>query len=442
MQRHAIRSTVFPFFRTLLTVVACVWFTWAAYLGQTQDGAVSDAPNSTTGALETASGQGPSRSKEAAGNDSLTTTPATTPLLPLDAFRPEPRLRVPQHLLARAGFPVVDAHTHFGRRLRGSREQLDAFVTLMDRHQIAVCVSLDGLLPDGFAEQRAYLWKEHRDRFVIFVNIDWQGRAASDDWADWACHQSDFVHHVVRQLEEAAREGASGLKIFKQFGLAYRNPDGSLIQIDDHRWDPIWEACGRLNLPVIMHTADPSAFFQPINAENERLEELHRHPDWSFYGDQFPSRESLHEARNRVIARHPRTKFIAAHLGNDGEDLQQVAKWLKDYPNLSVEFASRISELGRQPYSARKFLMDHADRVLFGTDGPWPEERLRLYWRFLETFDEHFPYSEKPFPPQGFWNIYGVGLPPDVLQKIYHGNAARLIPGVQERLEKFQPDRG
>ena len=147
-------------------------------------------------------------------------------------------------------------------------------------------------------------------------------------------------------------------------------------------------------------------------------------------------------ARNRVIARHPGTIFIGAHMANSPEDLATVAQWLDRYPNLYVEPASRIGELGRQPYTARKFCIKYADRILFGTDGPWPEKRLTYYWRFLETLDEYFPYSEKPFPPQGFWRIYGIGLPDAVLRKIYHENAIRLIPGLKQRVERFsQRDR-
>jgi predicted TIM-barrel fold metal-dependent hydrolase len=231
-------------------------------------------------------------------------------------------------------------------------------------------------------------------------------------------------------LEAAHANGACGLKIFKRLGLSYKNPNGSLIAIDDPRWDPIWAACGELKIPVIIHTADPAAFFLPIDRFNERWEELSRHPDWSFYGPQFPPRIELLAARNRVIARHPKTTFIGAHMANNPEDLIIVSEWLDAYPNLYVEFASRISELGRQPYTSREFFLKHADRVLFGTDGPWPEERIRLYWRFLETFDENFPYSEKPFPPQGLWSIHGIGLPDDVLKKVYHENARRIIPGL------------
>jgi len=358
--------------------------------------------------------------------------------LALDQFRPRSMLQVEEHHLARAKFPVVDVHTHPRYRFRHSPELLDDFVELMDEHNIAVCVSLDGRLGAEFEEHKDYLWTKHRDRFVIYANIDWRGGGDPGDPATWDCHRPDFGRRMARALEDAKRRGASGLKIFKQFGLGYKNPDGSLIEIDDRRWDPIWKACGDLGLPVIIHTADPAAFFLPIDETNERWEELHRHPEWSFYGEEYPSREALLAARNRVIARHPKTTFIGAHLANNPEDLATVGKWLDEYPNLVVEFASRIAELGRQPYTSRKFFLKYADRIMFGTDGPRPAARLYPHWRFLETFDEYFRYAENPFPPQGLWNIYGIGLPDDVLRKVYHENAARIIPGVKERLEKYR----
>jgi len=254
-------------------------------------------------------------------------------------------------------------------------------------------------------------------------------------------HRPGFARRVASQLAEAKENGASGLKLFKSLGLGYQNPDGSLIKIDDPRWDPIWNACGELGLPVLIHTADPAAFFLPIDETNQRWEELPRHPEWSFHGPKFPSRELLLRARNRIIGKHPKTKFIGAHIANNSEDLKQVSSWLERYPNLYVEPASRIGELGRQPYSARKFIIRYSDRFLFGTDGPWPETRVKLYWRFLETFDENFPYSEKPFPPQGLWNIHGVGLPDSVLEQIYYQNASKIIPGVAERVERFRAAR-
>ena len=356
-------------------------------------------------------------------------------------FRPESKLRVSENPPQRAKFAVVDVHTHFHGRLRGNEQALDDFVDLMDRNGIAVCTSLDGKLGDQLDQHRRYLWAKYPDRFVIFANIDWLGDGQKRDPATWQCHRPGFAERTVAQLREAKQQGLiSGLKLFKRFGLTYRNPDGSLIKIDDPRWDPIWTACGELQIPVIIHTADPAAFFDPVDAKNERWEELSRHPDWSFYGDKFPSREELLSARNRMIAKHPKTQFIGAHIANNSEDLATVSKWLDTYPNLWVEPASRIGELGRQPFTSRDFLIKYADRILFGTDGPWPETRVKLYWRFFETRDESFPYSEKVPPPQGLWQIYGVDLPDDVLQKLYFQNAAKLIPCVAEKVQRFQAD--
>lgn len=355
--------------------------------------------------------------------------------LPLAEFRPKPAIKVKQTDLKAAKHPVVDCHSHFKIRFKHDPAALDGFVEMMDRNNMAVAVSLDGGLGEKLDEHIAYLWTKYRQRFVIFANIDWQGNGRADQPETWDCHRDDFAHRVVKQLEEAKGKGVSGLKIFKSLGLELRNPDGSLVAIDDQRWYPIWEACGRLGLPVIMHTADPSAFFAPITRENERYEELSRRPEWHFPADKFPSRDQLLAQRNHIIADHPRTTFIAAHMANDAEDLEQTAQWLDRYPNMVVELASRISELGRQPYTARDFLINYQERVLFGTDGPWPELRYSRYWRFLETRDEYFPYSEKDFPPQGFWQIYGVDLPDEVLKKIYQTNAARIIPGVAERLK-------
>jgi predicted TIM-barrel fold metal-dependent hydrolase len=247
---------------------------------------------------------------------------------------------------------------------------------------------------------------------------------------------------MARELAKTKDEGASGLKVFKDLGLVYRNPDGSLLRVDDPRWDPIWEACGKLDLPVLIHTADPRAFFEKVDETNERWEELKRHLDWSFHGPGFPSYEELVQQFLAIVARHPQTIFIGAHVASSAEDLASVGQWLDRYPNLNVDIAARIAELGRQPYTARKFFLKYADRVLFGTDGPRVAQRLHYHWRFFETFDEYFPYAENAFPPQGFWNIYGVGLPDDALRKVYYQNAARLIPGVRQRYEAYRAAEG
>ncbi len=355
--------------------------------------------------------------------------------LALDQFRPQSMLKVPAHQPPRAKFPVVDVHMHPCAR-KYTSEMLDDYVRLMDEQNIALSISLDGQLGEAFDEHLQFLSK-HEDRFLVFANLDFQGSGSADKPDTWDCNRPDFARRMAVELEKVKQKGACGLKFFKQFGLEYRNLDGSRIKIDDERWNPIWEACGRLGLVVILHTADPAAFFQPIDATNERWEELHRHPEWSFHGPQWPSKQELLAARNRVIDRHRQTTFICAHMGNDAEDLAEVGQWLDEYPNMMVELAARIAELGRQPYTARDFFLKYSDRILFGTDGPRVRERLLRHWRFLETRDEYFPYAENPFPPQGFWNIYGLGLPDDVLKKVYHENAVRVIPGVREKLARL-----
>jgi predicted TIM-barrel fold metal-dependent hydrolase len=359
----------------------------------------------------------------------------------LENFRPKSLLKVQEHQLNSAKFPVVDVHTHFRHKFHGSADELAAWVRLMDRNQIAVCVSLDGQWGELLDEHARQLWTRYRDRFAIFANIDWQGDGKADEPASWDCQRPDFARRVARELASAKERGVSGVKIFKGFGLEYQNADGTFLKIDDPRWDEIWRACGELGLPVLIHVADPAAFFLPIDETNERWEELHRHPEWSFYGAKFPQREALLAAFLEVVKRHSKTTVIGAHVASNAEDLAAVGQWLDEHPNLYVEIASRIAELGRQPATARRFFLKYQDRILFGTDGPWPEERVRLYWRFLETEDEYFPYAERPFPPQGFWNIYGVHLPDDVLRKVYYDNARRLIPGIQQKVELHQAAR-
>jgi predicted TIM-barrel fold metal-dependent hydrolase len=354
-----------------------------------------------------------------------------------------PSLIVPQSDIKSASSSVIDVHTHFFVKGKHDPELLDRYVQMMDRNRIAVSVSLDGQLGSQLDAHIAYLWTKYPNRFAIFANIDFRGKGSEDKPASWACNQPSFVFDTVETLRAEFKKGRiCGLKFFKDFGLRWRNGDGSLIQIDDPRWDPIWDTCGELGIPVLMHTADPSAFFRTADETNERIVELRSRPEWAFVGPEFPSRESLHQARNRVIARHPKTLFIAAHFGNDAENLTELAKWLDEFPNLMIEFSSRINELGRQPYSAKNFFEKYQDRILLGTDGPFPEERLRIYWRFLETFDEYFHYSEKSPPPQGDWRIYGIGLHGDILRKIYSENACRVIPGLASKLRAFDASQG
>jgi len=250
---------------------------------------------------------------------------------------------------------------------------------------------------------------------------------------------SDYPKLQAQAIEQAHNNGARGLKILKTLGLYLRDriTTGKLIKVDDPRFDPMWDACGQLNMPVAIHVSDPIAFFKPTDRFNERYEELSNHPDWSFHGSDFPSNAELLEARNRVIARHPKTQFIALHVGNFAENLANVSESLDRFPNMHVDIAARIGELGRQPRTSRAFFEKYQDRILFGTDATpngdeFPQQvfndRLyEIYYRFLETDDEYFDYAPAKTPPQGRWQIYGINLPESILRKVYNGNAAREL---------------
>ena len=221
--------------------------------------------------------------------------------------------------------------------------------------------------------------------------------------------------------------GAQGLKIWKDFGLHVRDQNGSLVRVDDHRLDPLWNAVDELGLPVMIHVADPVAFFDPMDATNERWDELKAHPEWRFLAPQFPPFISIMEDFARLVTRFPNLKFIAAHVGCYAENLEWVSSLMQRCPNLTVDISARISELGRQPYSAKRFIERFSDRVLFGIDCGPDLDAYHTYYRFLETDDEYFNYSNAVFPEQGRWQIYGLELEKSVLENIYFNNAAKLF---------------
>jgi predicted TIM-barrel fold metal-dependent hydrolase len=229
------------------------------------------------------------------------------------------------------------------------------------------------------------------------------------------------------------------VKVLKTLGLYLRDggPQGTLVRVDDARFDPMWEACGRLGMPVAIHVGDPEAFFLPIDRFNERYEELSAHPDWSFHGRDFPAFTEILEARDRVYARHPKTTFVGLHVGHWAENLEAVGATLDKFPNVHVEIGARIGELGRQPRTSARFFDKYQDRILFGTDAiplgtetpqqVFGEDLYRIYYRFLETEDEYFDYAPSRVPPQGRWRIYGLGLPEGILRKVYYENAQRVL---------------
>ena len=329
-------------------------------------------------------------------------------------FRPQSELVVPSRPIEKPMFPVIDVHCHFG---------LDAdpvaMIEAMNERGVRAVVNLSGGSGDHLDRMLKKFNQFSPDRFLIFCNVDFS-----------KIDEPGFGPRMARFLEQAHKKGARGLKVFKNLGLTVQDSSGRRVAIDDLRIDPLWAKAGELHMPVLIHTADPVAFFQPVDRFNERWMQLKRHPDWSFYGPDFPSRDQLLKERNRVIERHPGTVFIGAHVGNSAEDLEVVSSLLKDHGNFFVDISGRVGELGRQPYSAREFLIEHQDRVLFGTDrypGRFDQPRYRIYYRFLETQDEYFDYYKHPFPTAGGWKIYGVYLPDEVLRKVYHQNAERIF---------------
>jgi predicted TIM-barrel fold metal-dependent hydrolase len=343
-------------------------------------------------------------------------------------FRPRSSLRVPVHEVRRPKFPVVDAHNHLGSAFGGewaTRAPAELIATL-DESGVEMLVDLDGGRGEALSAEIERWQVAYPARVAVFAGLDYEG---------WATDPA-FGETEATRLRDSAARGARGLKVWKLLGLRARDPDGHLVAVDDPRLDPVWVAAGELGLPVLIHIADPIAFFQPLDAANERWEELHAHPDWHFWPPRpahdpgapgFPSFDELLAAFERLVARHPGTTFVGAHVGCAAEDLGLVGRLLDEYPNLSVDIAARLGELGRQPYSARAFFLRHADRILFGVDVGPDADVYAVHYRYLETFDESFDYGTEPVPGQGRWQIHGIGLPDDVLRRIYRDNARRIL---------------
>jgi len=308
-------------------------------------------------------------------------------------------------------YPVIDIHNHL-RNL----DRMEEYLQVMDEAGVWKVVSLDGHSADDFYLEHLNVSHSYsKERLLVFFSPDFS-----------KIDEPNFGREEAEKLERAVESGCRGLKIFKSLGLTLKDQSGSVVPVDDPRVDPIWAKCGELGIPVIIHISDPKAFFTPVDRYNERYDELGAHPHWSFYGDEYPEKEEILSQRNRVIERHPDTIFIATHMANLPEELGRVSMWLEKYPNMYVDINARISELGRQPYTARKFMIKYQDRILFGTDTPPNINAYRVYYRFLETDDEYID-STPSHHRQGRWMIYGVFLPDEVLEKIYNGNATKIL---------------
>ena len=341
--------------------------------------------------------------------------------LRLAEFRPVSKLVCEKTTITTPHCKVIDAHNHLGPDFGGgwSEKSPRQLIDRLDEAHVETYVDLDGGWGEEILHQRLRKFKEVApERFIFF---------GGPGWKNWPGDGDRFGELSAKRFRAQIARGAQGLKIWKDFGLHVRDEKGVLVRVCDQRLDPLWNAACELKVPVIIHVADPIAFFDPLDATNERWDELHAHPDWQFPSPPFPSFMSIMEDFATLVARFPNLKFVAAHVGCYAENLGWVAALMERCPNLYVDISARISELGRQPYSAKRFIEKYSDRILFGIDCGPLLTAYHTYYRFLETDDEYFSYGEGEIPQQGRWQIYGLNLPAQVLENIYYNNAAKLF---------------
>lgn len=340
--------------------------------------------------------------------------PTATPTVTVDEYEPRSTLVVPQHPLTRAKYPFIDVHTHYDAVM--PREKLDQLVTELDRIHLQVAANLSGSTGSKLAAGVKNMKGAYPTRFVIFANLSYEG---IDD--------ANYGEKAAARLEQDVRNGAQGLKIFKQHGLEIKDGKGARIPTNDPRFDPIWEKCAELHIPVVIHTGEPRQFFEPQDRFNERWLELKQFPGRARPPNRYPSWEQIMGEQHALFAKHPGTKFIAAHLSWLGGDLGRLGQVLDKHPNMYVDIAAVLAELGRQPRFARKWFIRYQDRIVFGKDITEAMSEYHVYFRVLETADEYFDYYRRR---HAFWKMYGLALPDEVLKKVYYKNALRIIPGI------------
>jgi predicted TIM-barrel fold metal-dependent hydrolase len=341
----------------------------------------------------------------------------------LEQFRPRPALVVKTTRVDRPRFSVIDAHNHLAEPFGGGwdRKPLPELLERLDQAGINLYVDLDGGWGEAILNAHLDYFKQPcPERFQIFGGVD---------WSKWAEMGAAFPKWAADRLRLQKARGAEGLKIWKGFGLTVQDHLGKLVRVNDQRLDPVWQTAAELGLPVMIHVADPVAFFDPLDETNERWEELGQHPDWRFPSPPFPAFLDILNDLADLVSRHSATTFIGAHVGCYAENLGWVGQLLDRCPNFYVDISARIGELGRQPYTARRFFLQYADRILFGSDMGADLQSYRIIYRFLETDDEYFNYNASDVPLQGRWYIYGLNLPDQVLSQVYFQNASRILLG-------------
>lgn len=344
------------------------------------------------------------------------------------ALRPRERsmLSTPEHLVRRPRYPAIDAHCHISDEfaIGWSEQPIAVLQAALDHSGIERVVDVSGGTGDRLKRELRRV-APLGDRVAVFAGLDLARTTQSDR----------FGAVMADDLRRSVDAGARGLKVWKTLGLQARDLGGRLVALDDERLDPLWATAGDLDVPIIIHVADPQAFFQRRIRSNERWEELLLHPEYHHWPPRprgrpdhrgSPTHDELLGQFRNVLRRHPHVIFVGAHLAGSVENLAWVAETLDAFPNLYVDIAARLPELGRQPYSAHDFFVRFPDRILFATDHIDPQG-YPIYYRVLETRDEYFEYSQARVPQHGRWRIYGLGLPDSVLAQVYRANALRII---------------
>lgn len=333
-----------------------------------------------------------------------------------EEYEPKSGLKVPEHPVKRAKYPFIDVHNH--QQSGMSKEALDQLVKDMDALNLQTMVNLSGGSGENLRKGITNMKGNYPGRFVLFANVDFS-----------KIDEPNFGRQAAAQLEQDVKNGAQGLKIFKNLGLTATDKSGNRIATDDPRLDPIWAKCAELKIPVLIHTGEPKQFFDPHDKYNERWLELKQYPNRARPAGKFPSWEQVMAEQHRLFRKHPKTIFINAHLGWLGGDLARLGKLMDEMPNMYTEIGAVLAELGRQPRFAREWFVKYQDRVLFGKDS-WEPSEYHTYFRVLETQDEYFDYYRKR---HAFWKMYGLGLPDEVLKKLYYKNALKIIPGLDAK---------
>jgi predicted TIM-barrel fold metal-dependent hydrolase len=333
----------------------------------------------------------------------------------LEDYEPKSMLVTEEHPVRRAKFPFVDIHGH--QNLSMDDASLASLVAQMDAMGLRTMNNLSGGSGASLAAQVRNVRAKYPGRFTVFANIDWS-----------RVNEPGFAQNAAAQLERDVKQGgAVGLKIFKNLGMDTYWADGSRVRTDDPRLAPIWDKAGELGIPVLIHTAEPPAFFLPVDRYNERYLELTQFPGRTRPPDKYPPFDSLIAEQHRMFKRHARTTFISAHLSWLGQDLARLGRTLDTIPNMNVEVAAALYEIGRQPRAGRSFFIRYQDRILMGKDTFGGQDEFAVYFRIFETNDEYFPWYRRR---HAFWGMYGLGLPDSVLKKVYYKNALRIVKGM------------